>query len=107
MPKVSSWRVSMRRTSSSRGVPAGSGAYANARPLHADGDLAEPSIEQTRHILYSLRPRLERNYSVRIKDEAIETALSGRGVYLHPAVAQRVLAAPGRGCVHTAFTIGT
>jgi len=35
----------------------------------------EPSIEQTRHILYSLRPRLERNYSVRIKDEAIETAL--------------------------------
>jgi ATP-dependent Clp protease ATP-binding subunit ClpA len=37
--------------------------------------IAEPSIEQTRHILYSLRPRLERNYSVRIKDEAIETAL--------------------------------
>src|SRR6187401_843807 len=35
----------------------------------------EPSIEQTRTILYSLRPRLERNYSVRIKDEAIETAL--------------------------------
>jgi ATP-dependent Clp protease ATP-binding subunit ClpA len=37
--------------------------------------VAEPSIEQTRHILYNLRPRLERNYSVRIKDEAIETAL--------------------------------
>ena len=37
--------------------------------------VAEPSIEETRHILYSLRPRLERNYSVRIKDEAIETAL--------------------------------
>ncbi|MEO7271232.1 MAG: ATP-dependent Clp protease ATP-binding subunit, partial [Vicinamibacterales bacterium] len=37
--------------------------------------VAEPSIEQTRHILYSLRPRLERNYSVRITDEAIETAL--------------------------------
>ena len=35
----------------------------------------EPTIEQTRTILYSLRPRLERNYSVRIKDEAIETAL--------------------------------
>ena len=35
----------------------------------------EPSIEQTRTILYNLRPRLERNYSVRIKDEAIETAL--------------------------------
>jgi len=37
--------------------------------------VGEPSIEETRHILYSLRPRLERNYSVRIKDEAIETAL--------------------------------
>jgi ATP-dependent Clp protease ATP-binding subunit ClpA len=35
----------------------------------------EPSIEETRTILYNLRPRLERNYSVRIKDEAIETAL--------------------------------
>jgi len=37
--------------------------------------VAEPTIEQTRTILYNLRPRLERNYSVRIKDEAIETAL--------------------------------
>jgi ATP-dependent Clp protease ATP-binding subunit ClpC len=37
--------------------------------------VAEPSIEQTRHILYNLRPRLERNYSVRINDQAIETAL--------------------------------
>jgi ATP-dependent Clp protease ATP-binding subunit ClpA len=37
--------------------------------------VAEPSVDQTRHILYSLRPRLERNYSVRIRDEAIETAL--------------------------------
>ena len=37
--------------------------------------VAEPTIEQTRTILYSLRPRLERNYSVRIKDDAIETAL--------------------------------
>ena len=41
------------------------------RPVH----VAEPSIEETRTILYNLRPRLERNYSVRIKDEAIETAL--------------------------------
>src|SRR5258705_7024217 len=38
-------------------------------------NVAEPSIEQTRNILYNLRPRLERNYSVRIQDEAIETAL--------------------------------
>jgi ATP-dependent Clp protease ATP-binding subunit ClpA len=37
--------------------------------------VAEPSIEETRAILYSLRPRLERNYSVRIKDDAIDTAL--------------------------------
>src|SRR3979411_2438618 len=37
--------------------------------------VCEPSIEETRRILYSLRPRLERNYSVRLLDEAIETAL--------------------------------
>jgi ATP-dependent Clp protease ATP-binding subunit ClpA len=37
--------------------------------------VAEPTIEQTRDILYNLRARLERNYSVRIMDEAIETAL--------------------------------
>jgi ATP-dependent Clp protease ATP-binding subunit ClpC len=41
------------------------------RPVY----VAEPSIDETRNILYSLRPRLERNYSVRINDEAIETAL--------------------------------
>jgi ATP-dependent Clp protease ATP-binding subunit ClpC len=35
----------------------------------------EPSIEETRRILYNLRPRLERNYSVRLMDEAIEAAL--------------------------------
>jgi ATP-dependent Clp protease ATP-binding subunit ClpA len=37
--------------------------------------IAEPSVEQTRTILYNLRPRLERNYSVRIHDAAIEMAL--------------------------------
>jgi ATP-dependent Clp protease ATP-binding subunit ClpA len=41
------------------------------RPVH----VAEPTIDETRTILYNLRPRLERNYSVRIQDEAIETAL--------------------------------
>ena len=35
----------------------------------------EPTLEETRRILYSLRSRLERNYSVRILDEAIDTAL--------------------------------
>jgi ATP-dependent Clp protease ATP-binding subunit ClpA len=37
--------------------------------------VAEPDIDQTRTILYNLRPRLERNYSVRIQDEAIDMAL--------------------------------
>ena len=37
--------------------------------------ICEPTIEETRRILYSLRPRLERNYSVRLLDESIETAL--------------------------------
>ena len=37
--------------------------------------VAEPTVEQTRRILYSVRPRLERNYSVRLLDDAIETAL--------------------------------
>jgi ATP-dependent Clp protease ATP-binding subunit ClpC len=35
----------------------------------------EPTLEETRRILYSLRPRLERNYSVRIADAAIDMAL--------------------------------
>jgi ATP-dependent Clp protease ATP-binding subunit ClpC len=37
--------------------------------------VAEPTLEETRSILYNLRARLERNYSVRINDDAIETAL--------------------------------
>jgi ATP-dependent Clp protease ATP-binding subunit ClpA len=37
--------------------------------------VGEPTIDETRNILYGLRPRLERNYSVRITDEAIDTAL--------------------------------
>ena len=35
----------------------------------------EPSIEETRRMLDHLRPRLERNYSVRLRDDAIDTAL--------------------------------
>ncbi len=35
----------------------------------------EPTIEETRRILVNLRPRLERNYGVRILDEALDTAL--------------------------------
>ena len=37
--------------------------------------VAEPSVAETRQILYELRPRLERNYNVEILDEAIEMAL--------------------------------
>ena len=35
----------------------------------------EPTIEETRRILMHLRPRLERNYGVRILDEALDIAL--------------------------------
>jgi len=35
----------------------------------------EPDLDETRRILYNLRPRLERNYSVRFADEAIDTAI--------------------------------
>lgn len=37
--------------------------------------IKEPDIAETRRILYHLRSRLERNYSVRVLDEAIETAI--------------------------------
>src|SRR5205807_7461518 len=37
--------------------------------------VCEPTIEETRQILYNLRPRLERNYSVRLLDEALDAAL--------------------------------
>ena len=37
--------------------------------------VAEPTLEETRRLLYQLRPRLERNYAVGLRDEAIETAL--------------------------------
>ena len=37
--------------------------------------VAEPTLEETRQILYRLRPRFERNYSVWLQDEAIETAI--------------------------------
>ena len=35
----------------------------------------EPTVEETRRILYSVRARLERNYAVRLDDDALETAL--------------------------------
>ncbi|HXI10913.1 MAG TPA: ATP-dependent Clp protease ATP-binding subunit [Thermodesulfobacteriota bacterium] len=38
-------------------------------------NISEPTVEQTRKILYGIRPRLEKNYGVNISDEAIETSL--------------------------------
>ena len=36
---------------------------------------AEPTIEETRQMLYQRRPRLDPNYSLALPDEALETAL--------------------------------
>jgi len=43
----------------------------------------EPTIDEAREILRGLRPRLEKNYSVKISDGAIETALSMAPRYQH------------------------
>jgi ATP-dependent Clp protease ATP-binding subunit ClpC len=37
--------------------------------------IQEPTVEQTRKILYGIKPRLERSYSVKITEGAVETAL--------------------------------
>lgn len=37
--------------------------------------IQEPSVEETRRILYGIRPRLEKSYSVKVTNEAIETGL--------------------------------
>jgi ATP-dependent Clp protease ATP-binding subunit ClpA len=44
--------------------------------------IAEPSLDETRRILRHIRPRLERNYGVRIDDDAIETALEMSARYM-------------------------
>jgi ATP-dependent Clp protease ATP-binding subunit ClpA len=38
-------------------------------------NIHEPSVEETRKILYGIRPRLEKNYTVKVADEAIDVAL--------------------------------
>ncbi|MBA3295620.1 MAG: ATP-dependent Clp protease ATP-binding subunit, partial [Acidobacteria bacterium] len=54
--------------------------------------ICEPSVEETRTILYNVRPRLERNYSVRIADEAIETALEMSPRYMrHQQLPDKVI----------------
>ena len=37
--------------------------------------IQEPSLEEAKDILYGIRPRFEKNYSVKMQDSAIETAL--------------------------------
>ncbi|HEU4796297.1 MAG TPA: AAA family ATPase, partial [Pyrinomonadaceae bacterium] len=44
--------------------------------------VVEPSITETREILLGLRPRLEKNYSVKISDDAINTALEMAPKYI-------------------------
>ena len=44
--------------------------------------VSEPTIAETREILFGLRPRLEKNYSVTISDEAINTALEMSPKYI-------------------------
>lgn len=44
--------------------------------------VAEPTIEETKEILLGVRPRLEKNYSVTISDEAINMALEMSPKYI-------------------------
>ena len=44
--------------------------------------VVEPTITETREILLGIRPRLERNYSVKISDEAINVALEMAPKYI-------------------------
>ena len=44
--------------------------------------VVEPSINETREILLGLRPRLEKNYSVKISDDAINIALEMAPKYI-------------------------
>jgi len=44
--------------------------------------VVEPTISETREILLGLRPRLERNYSVKISDDAINIALEMAPKYI-------------------------
>src|SRR6266851_465656 len=44
--------------------------------------VVEPSISETREILLGMRPRLEKNYSVKISDDAINTALEMAPKYI-------------------------
>ena len=45
--------------------------------------IQEPSVSESREILRGIRPRLEKNYSVRISDEAIDIALAMSPRYQH------------------------
>src|SRR5260370_28783243 len=64
--------------------------------------VAEPTIEETRHILYHLRLRLERNYSVKLLDEALEMALDLSPRYMrHLHLPDKVIGWLDTAAVHT------
>lgn len=46
-------------------------------------NIEEPSIDDTKNILYGIRQRLKKNYSVNITDNAIETVLDMSQRYVH------------------------
>ena len=55
-------------------------------------NVPEPTITETRRILERLRPRLERNYGVRILDEALDTALEMSPRYIrHQRLPDKVI----------------
>ena len=55
-------------------------------------NVPEPTIDETRRIVENLRPRLERNYGVRILDEAIHTALDMSPRYMrHQRLPDKVI----------------
>jgi ATP-dependent Clp protease ATP-binding subunit ClpC len=67
--------------------------------------VGEPTIEETRRILVNLRPRLERQYGVRILDEALETALEMSPRYLrHQHLPDKVIGWLDTAAVRTEMT---
>ena len=63
--------------------------------------VAEPTLEETRRIVYNLRPRFERNYSVKLSDDALETALELSPRYMrHLRLPDKVLGWLDTAAVH-------
>ncbi len=64
--------------------------------------LQEPSLEETRKIVEGIVPRLEKNYGVRISNEAVETALTMSKRYMRSLkLPDKVIAWLDTACVKT------